>query len=486
MLQKYFVKVVVFLLKGRDFMSTEENLHKESNSKKKIIFIIISAVVLLVAVLSGLFFNLNKKASPDEKIEQLIQAVKSDDASQLKSVLDNDVTDMEAKAYFAYIDDIIGKDNFTKSAERVKAQVKTYHEGEMLDEDIKLLEVTRSGKKWVFFNDYSMEIPKYKVEIDSNGLVENVQSFKYKKGKEDVEWKAGDVFAELIPGKYEIDGVSTLNNGTTAPATVKTVFEDGLNENNHVVAKLSGSFYFIKLKNKNLESSWNFDDTEREAFEKAVYKLNGKNVEFKKEDDGLLYGPLIYGEAYEITGEMNLYGQKIKMDPLKFNLNKDNISDSGEGYESEENLVIFEFEFNKDEIKKAQKAKADKDRKERQYNAFKDNARNEIESFLYQYLYALESMYDTYDYDAVSEYIASGSGVENTLRDNVNNKRFKNMRIYNVRFSHFGEDGDNYSIRVKSTRDHDDISSPATFTTQYSLTYLKDENRLVITNFQDL
>ena len=95
-------------------------------------------------------------------------------------------------------------------------------------------------------------------------------------------------------------------------------------------------------------------------------------------------------------------------------------------------------------------------------------------------------MYDVFDYSEVDEFIADGSQVEGTLKNNVSNKNFANMYIYNIKFSHFTEDGDNYTIRMKSTRDHDDIKSSATFLTEYHLTYLKDEGRLVITNFVDL
>src|SRR5699024_7521414 len=82
-----------------------------------------------------------------------------------------------------------------------------------------------------------------------------------------------------------------------------------------------------------------------------------------------------------------------------------------------------------DAIKDAQETKEKKDRAEQNYKEFKDNARDEIESFLYQYVYALEDMYDVFDYSEVDEFIADGSQVEDTLKNNVNNKNFANMYI---------------------------------------------------------
>lgn len=464
--------------------STEKTPKKKPNKKSMIIG---GIILLLIAALLIAYFVLKSMASPDDKIDEVIEAVKKDDVGKLQSALDNEISDTEAKAYFAYIDDIIGKDNYRKSAEKVKRQVEAYNEGDIIDGDIKLLNIEASGKKWLLFDDYTLEIPKYKVEIEPNGLTSNVKAFKYKEGKNDAEWEVGKDFAELIPGKYSIDGVSTLSNDTTAPATIKTTFENGLNEDGKVFAELEGDFYFIKLINETLISNYSLNEEERTAFEKAVYKLNGKDVKLENTEDGeLLYGPLLYDEEYELTGSTKLHGATIKLKPLKFNVNADTIDESGDGYDEEENIVSYKIEFNKDAIKDAQETKEKKDRAEQNYKEFKDNARNEIESFLYQYIYALEDMYDVFDYSEVDEFIADGSQVEGTLKNNVSNKNFANMYIYNIKFSHFTEDGDNYTIRMKSTRDHDDIKSSATFLTEYHLTYLKDEGRLVITNFVDL
>ena len=464
--------------------STEKTPKKKPNKKSMIIG---GIILLLIAALLIAYFVLKSLASPDDKIDGVIEAVKKDDVGKLQSALDNEISDTEAKAYFAYIDDVIGKDNYRKSAEKVKRQVEAYNEGDIIDGDIKLLNIEASGKKWLLFDDYTLEIPKYKVEIEPNGLTSNVKAFKYKEGKNDAEWEVGKDFAELIPGKYSIDGVSTLSNDTTAPATIKTTFENGLNEDGKVFAELEGDFYFIKLINETLISNYSLNEEERAAFEKAVYKLNGKDVKLENTEDGeLLYGPLLYDEEYELTGSTKLHGATIKLKPLKFNVNADTIDESGDGYDEEENIVSYKIEFNKDAIKDAQETKEKKDRAEQNYKDFKDNARDEIESFLYQYVYALEDMYDVFDYSEVDEFIADGSQVEGTLKNNVSNKNFANMYIYNIKFSHFTEDGDNYTIRMKSTRDHDDIKSSATFLTEYHLIYLKDEGRLVITNFVDL
>ena len=179
--------------------STENTPKKKPNKKNMIIG---GVILLLIAALLIAYFILKSMASPDGKIDEVIEAVKKDDVGKLQSVLDNEITDTEAKAYFAYIDDVIGKDNYRKSAEKVKRQVEAYNEGDIIDGDIKLFNIEASGKKWLLFDDYTLEIPKYKVEIEPNGLTSNVKAFKYKEGKNDAEWEVGKDFAELIPGKY--------------------------------------------------------------------------------------------------------------------------------------------------------------------------------------------------------------------------------------------------------------------------------------------
>lgn len=431
---------------------------------------IVGAIILLIAI----FLILRSMASPISKIDAIEKAVTSKNVDGFKDSIDTKISTDEAKGYIKYIDEEVGFNQYKNDMNEFKSQIiHNVPSPKLYNGTNELLSIEKKGKKFLFFDNYELVIPKKNIKFGEDN---DIKEFKYEYDGKKVTWKNGDKFQELIPGIYSFLGKGVLRNDKEVKSTLDISFDPDYES---PLVTLVGDYYYIGLHH----DYW-LNDINK-AIDEMKFQLNGKDIDLTPEFEDK-YGPLQYDEEYELTGELNLYGQKIAMKPVRFSMSEEDIKNHKNNFDDYENRAEFEIEFNEDKLDQAVENQDKKEQAESNYKYFKENARDEVESFVTSYLYALERMYDDYDIGEVEDYIEKGGNVEGILQSNIDARAFGNMFIYNIKASNFVEDGDTYSIDIKSKRDHDDIDGTSTFHTRYEVEYLKDEGKLVIKNFIDL
>lgn len=108
------------------------------------------------------------------------------------------------------------------------------------------------------------------------------------------------------------------------------------------------------------------------------------------------------------------------------------------------------------------------------------------EAFINEYLNDLQLAYTEDDFSYVENYLESGSGIYNTLRNNVKNQNFPNMQIWAVEVTEYSEEGNQIYMEVSSERTHDNLEGTHVFVTGYDLVFQPENDTFIIKNFTDL
>ncbi|CAM3306787.1 TcaA second domain-containing protein [Nosocomiicoccus ampullae] len=463
--------------------ASKKPIDPKIQKRNKLIGIIVGAVLVVIIALYLLGSNLS---SPERTVDKIVEAVENNDVSKLKSAIDTDISDDEANAYFVFINDKHGKKEFLKDVDQLKKDFNQFNSGKINNGTLELLSVNNDGKKWLLFDNYTFEIPKYQVKVletdSENNLLSNIKEFKYTMDGKERVFKGEDTFAELIPGIYEFEGTAILENDVEATARIVPKYSSY--DGNMVPAKFIGDFYFVELRN---DYGYIPYESILKSFEKPTIQLNGNEIEVQNKEgnkDRFIIGPLAYGKEYELNAIVEHDGEKIEAEPIKFNFDENSIEDS-KTYDTRDTVALqLKYE---DDIKNAIEKEKKKEENERNHEKFEADKRGEIESFIRNFQYALEEMYDVSDYAEVEDFVKKDSEMEKALKKNIESGNFKNMSIIPDKFSHFEDKGDNkYSIRLRSDIKHDGLDTRQEFTTGYDLIYDKKQGGLKITNYQDL
>ena len=445
-----------------------ETTHQQKRRNKIIGFSIPGILIVLIIT----YLILRSIASPMGKIDDINKAVISENPKELKKLIDTKLSTEESEAYIRYIYEEIGFDQHQKDINDLKSTINVNKSASLFENNgYELLSINKDDKKFLLFDDYSFTIPKLNVHLDESN---DIEEFKYTLDGKEIVWNTNEKFQELIPGIYSFEGTGILSNEEEVEATLLIDFDYG-----NPLVTLTGDYYYVGL----YHDYWSEDINK--SIDEMKFQINGEDIKLTTEYNDK-YGPLKYDEEYELTGEMNLYGNKIQMKPINFSMSEQDTENYKNDYDPYEKEVTFKVDFDEEKLENVIEEQDKKDLVESNYKYFKENPRDEVESFIYDYLYALESMYDSYDIAEVEDYIEKGSNVESILQKNIDNRAFGNMFIYDIKFSNFIEDGDIYSIDVSSKREHDDISDIGNFKTRYVVEYQKNEGKLVLKEFVDL
>lgn len=151
-----------------------------------------------------------------------------------------------------------------------------------------------------------------------------------------------------------------------------------------------------------------------------------------------------------------------------------------------EPVVSLELEHDEDEIREVADEQMNKEMKESAREDFEENLEDNAKMFVENYIYSLEAMYLFEDINEVEEYIEKGSGVYNTLSNNIISGTFDGMYLYSVSTSNYSNDGNMITLTANSKRDYNALNEPTSFSTVYTLDYDPEMLTLTIVDFEDI
>ena len=288
------------------------------------------------------------------------------------------------------------------------------------------------------------------------------------------EWTSGnDKFAELIPGKYQFDGSAVIGE-KEYDSSIDIDFQ------NSESAVLNPGYFYLTISES--VTSMYYEDVSEDSLTVTV---GGEEVEIDTNDNSDRLGPYTFGEELDVSATVAHAGETFESKNEPLNLNYDEV---GMDYSTGEAAPVHfvELEFDTDAIYDAGEAERNAAQLEEEREAFEDDMEDHVESFLSNYLYALEMMYMFEDIDEVEDYVNDETEAYAALESNIDSGTFEGMYITDVKYSDFSRDGTTITVNVESERDYDLLDEPVEIVTKYTLEYDPDELDFEITGFQDI
>lgn len=438
--------------------------------KKKMMLIIGGAAAAVVIALFIVFQILGNKYSPEGSLNDLADAVSSENAEAVQKVVDNDISLEEAEAYISYIDTEVGFSQFTSWVQSSIDVVNSGNPGSTVhDGAFMLLEVKQNGKSLGVFDNYDLAIPRHNVMIDEEVLGD---TFKYEYDGSENEWSTGDSkFSELIPGKYQFEGIMSVDD-KEYDSTVTTDFSQ-FSEFDTISANADVSMYYIDF---DVPVLWGMHDIEPEDITLSV---NGEEQEVtvNHETENKL-GPYQYGEDYEITGTVDYEGKSFEMKPVTVNVTN--------GDELTDRTRTVAIEFDEEAMQEHSEKVAESQMAEEDREDFEDNMEDNASQFIREYFSDLEKAYEARDIVFIEDYLIEGSEPYETLKSNFANDNFPNLMIWGIDVVKFERDGEKVYIEVYTDRNNDDLDETTEYKTGYNLEYNPDDLSFKILSFVDL
>lgn len=440
---------------------------------KKKLLIIFAAGLAMVAIIIVIVYNLIAGAlSPDNKLDTIAEAVTEEDAEALKKAVDNDITLEEAQAYITYVDEVSGFSKYKSWVGDVKTALGDGAPGsDIFDGIYTLLSVNKDGSQYLLFDDYSFTIPRTNIYMSESY---DMDEFNYTMDETEHKWTSGsDKFAELIPGKYQFNG-SAIIDEKEFPSSINIDFQ------NSESAVLDPGYYYLTISES--VTSMYYEDVSEDSLTVTV---GGEEVEVNTNDYSDRVGPYQFEEELDVSATVEHAGETFESKNEPLNLSYDEV---GMDYSTENAAPVHfvELEFDTDAIYDAGEAERNAAQLEEEREAFENDMEDNVESFLSNYLYALETMYMFEDIDYIEDYVSDETEAYAALESNIDAGTFEGMFITDVKYSDFSRDGSTITVNVESERDYDLLDEPAEIVTQYTLEYDSEELDFEITGFQDI
>jgi uncharacterized membrane protein YvbJ len=177
-------------------------------SKKSKIFAVVG--VLVLALLASGYFIGRQMTAPTNVVDTFISALKTNDAATVTKMLNEGQMEMEVdetqtKAFFKYVQD--HPRVLTSISEGLQNDAKKI-EGDALlkneDETASIVELTQNGSKWLVFDNYSIKIQTYYLDVASDL---NEQTDVYINDEKAGTIEDEKTFGPLMPGEYTVKAV---------------------------------------------------------------------------------------------------------------------------------------------------------------------------------------------------------------------------------------------------------------------------------------
>lgn len=440
--------------------------------KKKIIMIIVAGIAVVAIILAIAYSLVASSLSPDNQLDTIAEAVSEEDAEALKGAVDNDITLEEAEAYITYVDQVSGLSKYNSWVGDVKMALGDGAPGsDIFDGMYTLLSVNEDGSQYLFFDDYSFTIPRINVYMSE---AYSMDEFVYTMDETEYQWTSGnDKFAELIPGIYDFEGSAVIDE-EPFDSSIAVDFQ------NSESAVLDPGFFYLTISES--VTSMYYEDVSEENL---IVSVGGDEVDVNMNDYSERLGPYPFGEELDVSATVTHAGESFESEKEALQLNSDEVDmDYSTGEAAPVHFV--ELEFDNDAIYDAGETERNAAQLEEEREAFEEDMEDNVESFISDYLFALEMMYMFEEIDQIEDYVNDETEAYATLESNIDSGTFEGMFISNVGYSNFSRDGNTITVDVESERDYDALDSAQDIETRYTIEYDPDELEFEITGFQDI
>ena len=438
-------------------------------SKKNKSIIIIAASLILIVIIA--LIVISQILSPEKQIDNISQAIEEENAALLVENIDNEISETDAEAYFTYINEAEGKDSMLEDLSTLIESDDNSQYQEVYDGMNTLLAVEENGKQYLLFKNYDIKIPKVSVYSYDDF---NIDEFTYDYNGKERRWNGTtDKIVDVIPGIYNFEGVSKIGedeyNGVIS-----------VDLTNDTLINFNPGYFKINLTENISYSSIDID------YEDIAIKVNGKDTPVDFSQYEVTIGPFKTGEEVSIETIVNAGGKQLTDGAQIVSAEQDDITLEYTSNGLVEPVVRLELKHDEDEIREVADEQMNKEMKENAREDFEENLEDNAKMFVENYIYALETMYLFEDINEVEEYIEEGSGVYNTLFNNIESGTFDGMYIYSVSTSNYNKDGNMITLTANSKRDYDALNEPTSFSTVYTLDYNPETLTLKIVDFEDI
>lgn len=440
--------------------------------KKKFLSVVIAAIVILAIALAVTYNMVSNSLSPNNQLDAIAEAVSAEDAEALTDAVDNDITIEEAEAHISYINQVSGFSQYNSWIDAAKSDLDNGASGsEVYDGLYTLLSVNRDGSQYVIFDDYSFTIPRMNIYVSDQY---DIDAFTYTLGDSEQQWDSGsEKFAELIPGIYSFEGSAVVDE-ESYDSTMSINFNEG------ETAVFEPGFFYLNISEN--VTSMVFEDISEENITVTV---NDEAADVDLNDYENRVGPYAFDEEINMNATLEYAGETFESDTEAVQVSPDEIETS---YPMAGTVPVHgvALEFDEDAIAEAGEAERNQAQVEEEREEFEADMEDNVETFVTDYLFALEMMYMFDDINEVDEFVDDDSDTYANLQDNLDSGTFEGMNISNITFSNFSQDGDTITIDVESERDYDSLDAPIDVTTRYTVAYDSEEVELEIAGFEDL
>lgn len=206
---------VLNLEKNEPILEQKRSNHVPSEplfkSKKSKITAICTAIIF--ALLVGSYFIVKQMTSSVAIAEEFIEAINKKDKKKVKKFINNGqyeikADDQQAKEFLRYLHS--NPRMITSIIEGLRYEAAIYNNKASDGEPSSYVSLKNKGTKWLFFDDYTVQIPTYYVEISSELEKTDVYVNGEKKGTlEDKEKE----FGPFLPGEHDIKAVVRSDYG---------------------------------------------------------------------------------------------------------------------------------------------------------------------------------------------------------------------------------------------------------------------------------
>ncbi|MED4533067.1 hypothetical protein ABET51_16425 [Metabacillus fastidiosus] len=283
-------------------------------SRKSKIIAICAAIFLIL--LAGSYFTVKQMTSSKAVAEGFIEAINKKDAKKIKKFINNGqyemkADDRKAKEFLTYLHN--NPRMITSIIEGLRYEAAVYENNASYGEPSPYVSLQHKGDKWVVFDNYTIKIPTYYMEISSDIDKTDI----YVNGE-----KAGIIkekeksFGPFLPGEYEIKAVINSDYGTVEQkGKINTADLSGQTE----TIGFDWSDHFINIET-NDETAYLFINNKNtgkkisEISELGPIPLNGSIKVFAQRKTG---GGVENTEAVTVqkeTGAANLYFEEAGFD----------------------------------------------------------------------------------------------------------------------------------------------------------------------------
>ena len=153
-----------------------------SNKSNKKTWLIVTIVLAIIIALVVIFTIAKNQMSPEKQATHIAHAIKKDDAKSLSKQLtsnDHRLNEEEARAYLKYIKAESDLKHVADKVEENTKDIKNNHYNNLSVDanDNNILNISKDGKKYVFFDNYQFNVPQKTITLVSSDSGEITYEF---------------------------------------------------------------------------------------------------------------------------------------------------------------------------------------------------------------------------------------------------------------------------------------------------------------------